>query len=492
MLLKLYKKILIGTILIVISVPFNLFGQSLDLNDAIQIALKNNEKIKQYQERVSQKKYQDLEAWGNFLPTVSFEGSYNHLNDPMNIDLSPIRDVIITLQAKNQTELANIYKTLQGQPLNDQQKAALYSQYSSQLNSAIPPFVETFKKQDFKTATLVGVQPLFVGGKLLAAKNFASEEKRSSEFELQKIKDEVIQETVNNYLGVVLMQNIVKTRTNVLEGINKHRNDAQKLFNEGLIANYHLLRAEVAVADAERNLSDDKNKLELAWIALQNTIGVSQDSPITLTDSLSFAEVNDSLDFYTSRALENQPILKLIALKKEAASSKYAAERANFLPTLAAFGKYEMYPQYLSSLEPRWVLGLQLKMNLFNGLKDYSKLQNAVHIEREVSYIEADARRKISLWVNKTYRDFINAKTRYQKLGKTIDLARENLRLNEKRFQSGMGTSLEVIDAQLSLEKNQIESLLSLFDFYKSLTDLYVAIGNPQEILSVWHKENQK
>lgn len=489
---KRFKKVFIVILASLALLPASAAGQSLTLSEAIEISLKNNEKIKQYEEKLAQKRFQDLEAWGNFLPSVNFESSYNHLNDPMNIDLSPIRDVIITLQAKTQTELANIYKTLQGQPLNDQQKLGLNSQYFSQLNSALPPFEETFKKQDFKTATLIGVQPLFTGGKLIAAKNFASEEKSSAMIELQKVENEVVQETVNNYLSVILMNNIVKTRINVLEGIRKHKANAEILFNEGLIANYHLLRAGVAEAEAERNLTDDENKLELAKVSLLNTMGQDETSSITLSDTLVYTSTADSLDYYLEQARNNQPVLKLIEMKKEAASNKYSAERANFLPTLAAFGKYEMLPQYLSSLEPRWAVGLQLKFNIFNGLKDYSKLQNSVHLEREINYIEADAKRKIDLWVNKSFRDMMNAKTRYEKLGKTLSLAQENLRLNDKRFQSGMGTSLEVIDAQLSLEKNQVESLVSLYDYYKSLTDLYVVTGNPKKILSVWLKENKK
>lgn len=464
--------------------------QTFTLSDAINSSLTNNEKIKQYQEKLAQKKFQDLESWGNFMPVVNFEASYNHLNDPLEFDLSPVRDVILTLQSKTQTELTNIYSTMKGQPLNDAQKAAVYAQAYGSLNNLIPPFKETLKKQDYKTATLVGLQPLFTGGKLYAAKKYASDEKQAAEIELEKTRNEIIQETVNNYLSVVLLKNVVKTRQDVLAGIIRHKNDADKLYAQGLIANYHLLRAEVAVADAERNLSDDQNRLELAMIALKHSAGIPEEETLIVSDSLRYTAVNDSLSFYIQQSHQNQQILKLIDKKKDAASDKYIAERAAFLPQLAAFGKYEMYPEYLSSLEPRWVVGVQMKFNLFNGFRDYSRLQNAVHLKKEVSFIEAETRRKIDLWVNKSFRDVQNAKTRYVKLEKTLNLAGESLRLNEKRFQSGMGTSLEVIDAQLSLEKNRIESLISLYDYYRSLTDLFNASGNPREILTVWNKEN--
>lgn len=461
------------------------YGQPLNLETAVEYALKNNARVKQYNERAEQKEFQDLEAWGNFLPVIEIQGSLTHLNDDMSIDLNPIRDAMIGLDAATLTKMEYLKNPL----LDPSLAGSIRQKISTELGNVVPSFVETFKKQDYKTATLTGIQPLFTGGRLYAAKSFASEEKRSARVELTKIRNEIIQETVNNYLSVVLMQNVVKTREDVINGIRRHRNNAEKLLKEGLIANYHLLRAEVAIADAERNFSDDQNKLELAILSLKHSIGADEGTDITISDTISYSPVSDHLDIYLNQASLYQPLLQLIELKKEAASSKYMAERAAFLPQLALFGKYEMYPEYLSSLEPRWAVGLQAKLNLFNGLKDYSRLQKAVHLEREVTYIEADAKRKVNLWVNKSYRDMTNARIRYEKLQPALKLAEENLRLNDKRFQSGMGTSLEVIDAQLSLEKNRIESLVSLYDYYRSLTELYLASGNPEEILKVWNKE---
>ena len=115
-----------------------------------------------------------------------------------------------------------------------------------------------------------------------------------------------------------------------------------------------------------------------------------------------------------------------------------------------------MIPGDLSALEPKWAVGIQASINIFNGLKDYSKLQNAEHLEEELKYLQADTQQKINLLVNKNFRDVENASEKYDKIKTNIELAKENLRLNEKRFETGLGTSLEVIDAQLSLEKNLI------------------------------------
>jgi outer membrane protein TolC len=462
----------------------------LSLNDAVSIALEKNDKVKQYQEKLAQKEFDEYSSIGNFLPTINFDLSYTHLNKNMDIDLSPIRDVIIALQSSNTAELKNIGSILGGTgALGDATKSAIKSQTASYLDGIIPAFTETFKKQDYKTGTFTAIQPIFLGGKLLAAKKYASAEKEASSFEFQKTKNEVISETVANYMRVLLMNEVVKTRTDVLNGMKKHREDAKKLFDEGLIANHHFLRAEVAVAEAERNLSNDENNLAIAKLALAHSMGLDDTTEFELADSLVFKTQSDSLAFFKQTADDNQPILKMLEQKRVSSEQNYNVARSSFLPQIGAFGKYEIYPEYLSSLEPRWAVGLQLKFNIFNGFKDYLKLQSAAHLEEEVKYLEADTKRKINLWVNKAYLDVNNAQTRYEKLKATTELAAENLRQNEKRFQTGLGTSLEVIDAQLSYEKVEVEKFTSLFQYYVSLTDLYQATGNPSEVLKVWSNQ---
>lgn len=466
------------------------FAQSISLDEAVEFALKHNSKISRYEEKLKQKQFDDLGSIGNFLPVINLTGSYNHLNDPLLIDLGPIRDAMIQMQSSNQVELANIYNVIQGNPaLNDIQRAGLYNQYSNSLNSLLLPFEKTLKKQDYRTATLIGIQPLFVGGKLIAAKNYTADEKSSAEFELTQIRNEVTKEAIQGYLSVVLLNDIIKTRKDVLKGMQYHKEQAEKLFKEGLIANYNLLRAEVAVADAELNLMEDRNKITVALLALKNTLGKELNEDIIISDSLIYSSFNDSLNELVGEAMNDQPILNIIELKLDAASQKYKIERSNFLPTISAFGKYELIPDDLSALEPKWAVGIQASFNLFNGLKDYSKLQSAIHLQEEVKYLQTDTQRKINLLVNKNFKDVQNAKEKYEKVKTNIALARENLRQNEKRFETGLGTSLEVIDAELSLEKNLIESKNALYEYYRSLSELYQSTGNPKKVLTIWNKK---
>jgi len=467
---------------LIMFIPCSFAQQRVHMEDVINIALTNNDKIKQYNEKLKQKEFQDLESWGNFLPVVNITGSYNHMNDPIMMDLEPIRQAILTLQAQNETNFAYISNPSWTKEIREQ----YYKGAFNELDKKIPKFQSTLKKQDYKSASFTAVQPIFMGGKLLAAKNYSQDEKLSADIELTQIKNEITAEATTNYLNVVFLLDLVKTRENVLADVLKHRDKAKRLFTEGVIANYNVLRAEVAVSEAERNLLADKNKLKVAYLALKTTLGMQLSEDVSVEDTLVYTPIQDSLLNLEKTASVKQPVLQLISLKKDAAKQKFNVERSNFLPTIAAFGKYELYPQYLSMLEPRWIVGVQASFNIFNGFKDYSKLQAASHLEKEVQYIELDAQRKINLLVNKNYSDVIDSRDRYEKTNSSISLAKENLRLNEKRFESGLGTSLEVIDAQLSLEKANIDSKNAVYDYYKALVQLYQSTGEPETVLSIW------
>ncbi len=476
-------------LLIFLLLANTVFAQGITLLDAVNSAMENNEQIKRQNAVLEQREYENLAAWGNFLPKIDITGKFTHLNDPLQISLSPIRDAMIALHTGTKADLANLQNVVMtGAPIPDAQLLALQGQIAGQLDAALPAFNSTLKEQDYKTATIQGVLPIFMGGKLWAAKKYARSEEESANTQLTQTRNEVISETVNNYLTVILLKKVVKVRENVYQTMLEHKKQAQQLLNEDVIAKYDYMRAEVAVAEAKRKLDDDKNNLSLAVMALNSAMGTNLEEKQVISDTLTQPVNIENLDYYVELTNKYQPIFQLLHNKKYAAAQKYNVALSKMLPSIAAFGKYEMYPEYLSALEPRWAVGVQAQLNIFNGLKDYLGLQSAKKLEDEVKYIEQDTKKKISLLINKLFRDVENSKNRYEKLTPTLNLATESYRLNQKRFNSGMGTSLDVIDARLTLEVSQIEQIKSAYEFYRSLNQLYLAAGKPDELLKIWNK----
>lgn len=463
-------------------------GISLSLKEAIDISLTQNENIKQSYEKLKQKEFANKSAWGNFLPSVNYNISYNNLNDPLSIDLSPIKNVIVSLQSSNQAEIANISNLIgSGSQLTTEQKKLIYNSAFNNLYAVLPEFKQTIKDKQYLSGGLNFVQPIFMGGKILAAKHAASAELAASEYELKKTQNETISEVIDLYIQSYVLSEAVKTRKAYLEGIKNHKINAEKLFTEGIIANNQYLRAIVAVDEAEQKLFDEENNYSLSLLALKFKLNLPESTKFHLSDSLSLFLTDDLPD----ETFENQPIIKILDEKQKLAEENYKAIQSSFLPSIYAFGKYEIFPQYLSALEPRWILGIQLNYNLFNGFKDIEKLQEAKSLKNEVTFKRNEISNNLRLLYTKSLNEINSTKMKYEKLSSSIESAKENLRQNLKRFETGLGNSLDVIDAQLYLQKIELDKLTAIYSYYKALNQYSYVLGKPELFLNTFYnKEN--
>ena len=86
----------------------------------------------------------------------------------------------------------------------------------------------------------------------------------------------------------------------------------------------------------------------------------------------------------------------------------------------------------------------------------------------------------------------LTARDQYESLGKSVELAEENLRLNRLAFDQGVATSLEVVDAQLALGKVKIDRYKALFDYVDALASLLRAGGSAPAILDYAEKGDEK
>jgi outer membrane protein TolC len=324
-----------------------------------------------------------------------------------------------------------------------------------------------------------------MGGKIIAGKRFANAELDYAGAELQKVSNEIIRETIERYFGVVLLQQVVKVRREVVQGMKRHERDAKRAIEIGVIPAHEVLRAQVAVANAERDFIDDRNKLELANLGLKSSMGLPDEVELEITDSLVFKLVPGQVDSLKKEAFSQQPIFKMIDQKKLMVEQKHALERSEFMPQIAAWGQYNAFGDNYPVTLPPFMVGVQAHINIFHGASKFNKLKATRYLSRQVELADQYAHEQVNLWVDKSWREVINKQERYLKMKPTVELAKKNLEINEKRFREGLGKSTDVIDARLLYEGAEVERLKSLYDYYIALSDLYLATGDAQKAVDV-------
>jgi outer membrane protein TolC len=459
--------------------------REISIAEALKISYNNNEKIKRYTERVLQKNYEDKAAKGNFLPSVNILGGYTYLSENAEINTSQTKASLDDIAGKYGAAVVSTYGNELG--LSDVTAETAYSTIVDALGQ-LPSYNVVIDQQQISTAAITATQPIFTGGKIIAGKKYAKAELQSSYIELKQIKNEIANELIDRYITVVLLKQVVKTRQQVYKGMQTHQEQAERAIQLEVLPKHVLLRAQVAVANAETDLNNDANSLQVAKMALRTTMNLPDSIPLQVMDSIVYKDLNFDFDELLNAAITGQPTLELIDQKEVMAKQNIALEKSKFMPNIAVFGTYNMFREELPIIPPKFILGVQAQFNIFNGFKDVNKLKVSRHLEQEVKNTKEYAMQQIHLLIKSNYTNVLNQQKIYNSHRTTVELAKENLMINTRRFEEGIGKSIDVIDATLLYEKSKIEQLVALNAYYKGIANLYTAIGDPEKIIPIINK----
>ena len=442
---------------------------SLTLAEALRCAIANNELINAAAKTKEVSEYHLKSARGKHYPNVYVEGSVNKINDSISLNLNDARSAVIGASVAS-------FQAASGAP--DPAVAA----FKQKLEQAIPDFSMKFQDDLFYKLTAAVVWPLYTGGKIAANSQAKKAELAISEMEYTKTLNSTITSVIESYFRAKLAQEARNIRQDYLDDIIQHNDNAEKLFKVGMISRTNKLRAEVALADATREYQKSERDLELALVVLSNIIGVELDKVNLITDFKKIDYVREA-DYFKDVAYSNNITLKDMQQKKEMLNQKKKAIKGNFLPTVAAFGKYELYKDDLTLFEPEWVAGLNARLDIFKGGEDYDEYKAyAKQVEVIDLYIQ-NANKMIDTAVQKYHHEAQAALEQYESLKSSQDLTEENLNLYKKSFKEGLATSIEVIDAELALEKVRLEQSQALFDFNVAYAKLMDICGNSQILM---------
>lgn len=304
--------------------------------------------------------------------------------------------------------------------------------------------------------------PLFTGGKITSSIHQAQAASKAAAAMANYTEDDVVLEADRNYLSVLLSRQAVDLNEKALASYKKHLEHAQSAFRQGTAAKYDVIRAEAAVAEQEKRLTEARNQEALAEAALRTSLAID-DAPVSVEGSLFEIVEDNNLDQAMSAAVQSSPILKALNEKIAAGRSAVHAQEADYLPQVTAIAGKEMVTNKLAQTDPHWFVGGRVTLNLFDGGERRARVSEALSQLQSSEFEFRRAQEQIRLAVRSAYLDLESKREELASARKAAELATESLRLATKRFEVGTGTSLEVLDANVSLTAAQISMQQALY-----------------------------
>ena len=425
---KLNKVLLLFCILIGISQLKAQETKKLTLEEAIEMGLKNSKNLKIDAAKISQATADLLEAKNRQLPDFKLSASYLRLGNA-NVDLK-----FLDPNSGNSTPTPN---------------SALIGQANLSL-------------------------PLYAGGKIKygieSAKYLVEASKLRSENNKMAIAYNIA-EAYNNLFKSEQAITVLKENLSVAE-----KRDATflKLENNGLLARNDRLKANLQTSNIELQILEAKNNYSIASINMNLLLGLPEMTILEVDD----AYLNDKnelslVDFYLNSAMENRKDIQSLTMQRKAAELGTRSAKAENLPTIALTGGYIAadVPKILTVYNAVNI-GVGINYNLGNIWKKNSSLMMSEAMEDELAANNDLLNDQIKLEINKDYQNVLYSNEKVVVYEKTAAQAIENYRIVQKKFDNGLATITELLDAEaakISTDVNVINAKADATLSYKKL-----------------------
>lgn len=413
-------------------------AMTLDLEQSIQLALKNNQTIEQAVEDRINAKWGLSEARRNSGITFSWSVSGLRIGGK-----------------------------------------AYESARENHYRNGTPPY-----KSEFSHA-LVASMPLYTGGDLEGSIQSARYGLNASDLMVESSMQEVRYKTTESYYKVLQCRALVNVRQESVSILEEYLNRVNIQYEEGIVAKSDILSSKVQLANEKQSLVTAESNYKKSLLELKNIIGLMPNDNLETADELSYKKYNVSVEDCMDYALENRPDYVAAQYSVKQATAEVKKAKSGTKPKVSLAVEKDITSEGATFKEDhtgKWSAGLKANWNIFDNGITSAQVERAEARLRKAQSVEKQAQEGILLEVNAAYCDLRAAEINIQATSATIEVAKEDYQLAQLRYIEGIDTNLAVLDAQEKLTAAQNNYYNALYTYNISKAQLDKAMGIPVNI----------
>ncbi len=408
------------------------------LNKALEIALSENPTIKIADQEIKRMNYAKSEAYGNLSPTVAFTGSFSRNLMDNTFIISKEDGLLFTIPASNT------------------------------INGGFSVNVPLFSMGIYKNIQLAEINI-----------KSALEASRGSKIALKN-------EIEKAYYGILMAHSAYNVTDASLKNAEGSYNNIKLKYEEGRVAEFDMLRAEVQVSNIRPSFLQAKNSLQLAYLQLKMLMGIPVDVPLKVE-----GQINDYENDYKSHnqdvlnySLANNSDLKMLTFQEQALQKQLQLQKTARMPYLGASFSYMFNTQdpSFNILHYTWfdtpTVGLTLNVPIFSGLVNRNKEKQ---ISSGITQLQLQ-RQYQETGLNVNVRNAIitmeNAIELIEASINSIRQAQKAYDISKTRYDSGMSTLVELNDAEVALTQSKLNHSQAIYSYLLAKSDYIKLLGN--------------
>lgn len=333
-------------------------------------------------------------------------------------------------------------------------------------------------------------QILYAGGGVTANVKSQQLALEAATLALRSVINDALVDVRIRFFTVLLNREKIKVQEQNVELLQRQLLDVKNRYEAGTVSNFEVLRAEVALANAQPALITARNDYRLAIEELRQALGYVAESETNVTKvpeflgTLEFKPATFDLRSALSTAREQRPDLLRLEKLTAAAEEGVVVRQAGRLPTVSAFGSYDWRRSPVSS--PRssldgWTVGLQSSWDIFDGRATAGRVAQARSFLEQTKLAFAEAQLSVDVEVRRAISTFQQAGELAEASQKVVEQAEEAVRLADARYSAGTATQLDVLTSQVDLTTARLNQVQAYYSYNVAVASVRNAMGLADE-----------
>ncbi len=281
------------------------------------------------------------------------------------------------------------------------------------------------------------------------------------------------------YFGAGANQALVEVAKEALASQEKHLKQIEGFVEVGTRPEIDLAQARTLRANAKVQLITFQSNAAAARAQLNLAMGIERNTEFTVSDQV-LAEVpgeRTDLDVLMDEALKARPEFVSLQQQLRAQELTISSVRGGYLPSIGVFSGVALNNRVVDAPAVNWNAGVGLNWNFFSGFQTRAQEGQAVAVLEGLQAQSDGFRQQVRLAVERARLGVLSADESLAAAGEALANAQIQLRLAEGRYQTGVGTVLELSDAQLGLTQASAQAVQARFNLSSARAALLQALG---------------
>jgi outer membrane protein TolC len=267
------------------------------------------------------------------------------------------------------------------------------------------------------------------------------------------------------YFELMAANEIVRVFETAVAQREQHVDEARVKARAGLRPEIDTYTAESELARTKLNLVNARNRQATAKVTLDNAMGIGASAPeYELAETLTYGPIGEPMNTYLKRAFAARPDLKMLEDEARAAGAEITEYRGEGLPSLGAVAGYSVRGQDATPAN-NFYGGLMVTWPIFTGFLTEHEMTEAKLRQEAVAHGIEDLRQQIVLQVKSAFLDWQASLERIHQADQTLAASRVELDLAEKRYENGLGSIIELTDAQRRFTEDKAQQVQAVAGF---------------------------